>query len=1248
MPNSQYVASAGPAIYNVTHNPAVPAANQPVVVTAQVHDPKGVQSLTLNYRIDPSPTYTSVPMQDNGLGGDQIAGDGIFSATIPGNPANTLAAFYISAANSNSVATRFPTIRPGDNEPIRECAVLFGDGNPSGSFAVYHLWITQTNVNRWSNLSDLSNEFIDGTMVNGNRVFYNIGGRFAGSPYHQGFDSPAGSVCHYKWQFNDDDKFLGATSFNKIHQPGNSPGDDASLQREQVANSFERALGLPWLNRRFVAVYVNGNRRGILMEDAQTPGSDVVKEHFPNDSDGWLYKMQPWFEFGQAPGGNSIPFNNNGWCALNNYTTTGGVKKMARYRYIFEPRGSPDSDNNFTPVYSLVDAACNSTPANFVANMETIADMENWMRLFAMNHAVGNWDSVGTQTGQNQYGYVGALGTRYTFLMFDLNICLGNSSSWGPGQNLLVYNGSDQALTRIYQNPTFMRMYWRAMGELINGPLDVANSAPLIEAKYNAMAANGLIVENPKTALEPWLTQARTSIMSQLAAVNASAFTVNPGVTVSNNVAFISGTAPVNVDSVWINGAAYPLNWVNLTNWVAGVPLLNGSNYFSIIGVDRNGQYISGDTNSVSVNYSATNASPIGRVVINEIMYASAVEGAQFVELYNNSTNTTFDLSGWKLQGLSYTFPAGSVLAPTNYLVLAANGPAFAAAYGATNPVYDTFTGTLSSIGERIILADATNAIVAQVQYASQLPWPTNASGNGGSLQLIDSRQDNWREGNWQAVTGIATPGRPNSVATSLAPFPPLWINEIQPNNLTGITNSLGQRVPWIEIFNPGTNIVSLNGLYLANNYTNLTQWAFPSSATINPGEFKIVFVDGLINSPNSNELHADFVLTVGGGSVALSRLNAGQPQVIDYLDYQTIAANDSFGDYPDGQIFLRQEFFQATPGATNNGTATPPPSFILYSQPGGLYSQNFNALPNPGATSVNSDNPVTIGGVTYSLTKPFDFAGPVVSGGSGGLGLSAMAGWYGSSALVTRFGATIGDQTTGGQISFGQANDSNRALGLLATSSTGGTSFGARLINGTGQTLKFVSLQYTGEVWRQSNLPKTLQFYYSLDASGTNTYPDHIDALVPALNVSIPTSPSAINGIAVNGTLSANQTNLSVTNLLITAWPPGTALWLMWQMTDATGKAQGLAIDNLSFSASTLPSGFVNPSVGAAIQPDTSLSITCPTTSGLSYQLEANTNLNSTNWVAIGAPVAGTGNSASFNLGTTNSQIFFRVRVIP
>jgi hypothetical protein len=955
-------------------------------------------------------------------------------------------------------------------------------------------------------------------------------------------------------------------------------------------------------------------------------------------------------------------------------------------------------------------------------------------------------------------------------------------------------------MANIYNNPTFMRMYWRAMGELVNGPLNVANSAPLIEAKYNAMAANGLSVENPKSNIEPWLTQAQSSIASQLAAVNASSFSVNSSVTVSNNVAYLTGVAPVNVDSVWINGGAYPLTWNSLTGWTVAVPLATGTNKFSVTGVDINNQFIAGDSNSVSVVYSTTNASPIGQIVINEIMYAPSVANAQFVELYNNSTNTSFDLSGWQFQGLGYTFPAGSVIGPTNYLVLAANGAAFAAAYGATNPPFDIFGGNLQGNGETLTLNMASNTPVAKVKYSNQLPWPTNANVAGASLQLIDPRQDNWRAGNWSAVlsntpaapqwkyvtaTGTAssstlyiylqsagdvylddiklvsgsvpevgrnvltngdfengfpgpwtvssnltnstlstvvkhtgngalhlistaggssqgssiwqtvspsltnnatytlsfwylqntnggpltlrlsgsgivanvnpnlppstfattTPDALNSVAASLAPFPTLWINEIQADNWIGITNRAGQHVPWVEMFNPGSNAVSLNGIFLANNYTNLVQWPFPTNASIGARQFKVIFADSLTNLSTTNELHANFALPSHTGSVALTRLTTNnQQQVLDYVDYEDVNTNDSYGSYPDGQSFYRQEFFQATPGASNNASAMPAPSFIAYTTPAAVYTQNFNSLPNPGATSVNADNPVTINSVTYSLGNPYDFNYPALSTGSGGLGISALAGWYGSSVAGSKFGATDGDQTTGGQISFGLPNSSNRALGLLATSSTGGTAFGVRFINGSGITLNRMNLQFTGEVWRQSDKSKTLQFSYFVDLTGANTFSTNVTALIPALNVNIPTVAGDSGGVAVDGTSPLNQTNLSVWNQAITNWPPGAALWLVWQMTDSTGKAQGLAIDNLSFSASVpVP---VNIQIGGT--GGTNLIFHWTGITGQIYQLEYKTNLTDPAWIPLGSSITGNGGT----LTTTNnfgasSQRFFHLRLV-
>jgi hypothetical protein len=427
-----------------------------------------------------------------------------------------------------------------------------------------------------------------------------------------------------------------------------------------------------------------------------------------------------------------------------------------------------------------------------------------------------------------------------------------------------------------------------------------------------------------------------------------------------------------------------------------------------------------------------------------------------------------------------------------------------------------------------------------------------------------------------------------------MATFPTLWINELQADNLTGVTNSAGQRTAWLELYNPSTNKVSLNGLYLANNYSNLTQWAFPTNASINASQFKVIFADGLTSLSTTNELHTSFVLPSGTGSLALTRLTNSQLQVLDYINYTNLATNYSYGSFPDGQSFVRQAFYHATPGVTNDGTAVPRPSFIPYTTAGAIYTQNFNSLPNPGAVSVNSDNPVTINGITYSLANPFDFAVPAIADGNvGGLGLPALAGWYGmadpTASVGTRFGATDGDQTTGGVISFGLPSSSNRAVGLLATSSTGYTGFGAKLINQTPYTLNSITLQFTGELWRQSDTPKTLQFYYFIDPMAGASLSTNYTAFLPSLNVSFPTVPTDKGGVAVDGTAPANQISLAVSNQVITNWPPGTALWLVWEMPDSTGKAQGLGIDNLSFSATSSQSN-TNSAPVLAIIPNQSV----------------------------------------------------------
>src|SRR6185503_19609207 len=161
-PNSRLVSNAAPVIYGVGPSPLRPAANEPVVVVARVNDPDGVASVTLRYRIDPNTNLFDVPMRDDGTGGDLIAGDGLYSATLPAQAANTMAAFHIRATDGNAspAVSVFP--RPYEFSPQafpnRECLVRFGETNRPGSIGTYRIWVTSSNVNYWTYRERNSNE----------------------------------------------------------------------------------------------------------------------------------------------------------------------------------------------------------------------------------------------------------------------------------------------------------------------------------------------------------------------------------------------------------------------------------------------------------------------------------------------------------------------------------------------------------------------------------------------------------------------------------------------------------------------------------------------------------------------------------------------------------------------------------------------------------------------------------------------------------------------------------------------------------------------------------------------------------------------------------------------------------------------------------------------------------------------------------------------------------------------------------
>lgn len=1123
-PNSRLRANAGPSIADVAHRPVLPLANQPVRVTARVSDPDGLSAVTLVYRIDGEGGLFNVPMVDDGTGADAMPGDGVFTGVIPGQTTGKIIAFRVQAADGFAPAatTQFPS-----DAPTRECLVRVGEVQPAGLFGTYRLWLTAATVNTWAGREKLSNENLDGTFVYGNfRAVYNVGAHYSGSPYTApGYTSPVGALCGYDIIFPADDLFLDET-----HTILDWPIRDVTDQREPMMFWLLDQAGLPNMYRRSVILFVNGVRRGEIYNDIQQPGGPTVEQWFSDDPDGALMKPDCWDEFSDNGDRETGCLDLN---SLELYLSSAGAKKQARYRWVWKPRAIHGTANDYTGIFNLIDAA-NAASAGFQTAMESQADMEHWMRTFAVNDMASYWDAFGNPNAKNTYLYKPEDG-RWQLMCWDMDVGLGAATVNAAGEAVdaaLFPTLNDTQMNRVYTVPAWTRLYWCAMAEAVNSYFQASAVTPLLQSKYAAYQASGLNITSPFVpsggsgrSIPDWITARRAFLLTQLNSVS-NVFNVSGAASFSTNrnLITLSGTAPVTVHTILVNGTSYTPVWTSVNAWRLQIPLVAGTNELVIAGLDRHGNVVSNLTRTVE--YTGADERPEDNIIINEIMYNPLVSDATYIELFNRSATYAFDLSGWRLNGVDFTFPPGTILTNRGLLVICRNRAAFGSAYGWGIPALDGYDGQLDDGGETITLlrpaegqggqGAGANAplpayeVVDQVTYDDDPPWLASADGRGASLQVIDANQDNNRVSNWSDGSGwrffsftrsvgssqltnlafffqapnlpgdvylddvslvigdtpavgdnvlvnggfeeplttawrvggaasntvlttavahsgtasvhvvyaaapalsltnfaqsfpaltpstnytlsfwylsgsagtnfsfrlnsvftggldprsrLFSPGEPNSGTALLPPYPPLWLSEVQPLNTSTLADNAGDHDPWLEIYNGGPSALSLDGWFLADNYSNLAQWAFPPDAVIAPGQYLLVWADGEPGESTGADLHTNFRLNPTNGAVALSRTVNGSPQIVDYLNYREVGANRSYGTYPPGPASFRQGFAFPTPRGANNPAAPPVTLFInewmaantsFVRDPADLDFDDWFEIYNPGTSRVD------------------------------------------------------------------------------------------------------------------------------------------------------------------------------------------------------------------------------------------------------------------------------------------------------
>jgi hypothetical protein len=473
------VATIPPAIRQVVHTPNQPAANVPVLVTAHITDSDGIGAVSLAYQaVSPgayirktdaayATSWTTLAMADDGTGGDAVAGDGLFTVTIPAavQTHRRLVRYRVTAADAlgNSVGVPYAddeqpnfayfvyngvpaytgAFRPTAFAGFAATAPQTFDATLLNSLQPYHLIANATDVENCQYNGSYNGVRFYGTFVYDGIVYDHIQFkvRGIGSTYNTGKN---------KWNI----------FFNKARdlQARDNWGNP---YKETWNNLILNANACPW-------AAVNRGAAGI--EEAASArifelgGNTNFKTHFVHwrvidsateqsaadqyDSDLWgLYLgLEPTeanlLNERNLPDGNIYSIEGN----------SGDQKHRGE--------GQPGDSSDWNTFRGAI-ATTGQTEAWYRANM----DLPRLYTFMGLNRLIGNVD---VRPGDNYRYYHRTSDNRWEILAYDLDMQFIAAHHWGGTIDGVVVAGQPNSIVPIFRHPALALEYRNRCRELLD------------------------------------------------------------------------------------------------------------------------------------------------------------------------------------------------------------------------------------------------------------------------------------------------------------------------------------------------------------------------------------------------------------------------------------------------------------------------------------------------------------------------------------------------------------------------------------------------------------------------------------------------------------------------------------------------------------------------------------------------------------------------------------------------------------
>ncbi len=165
------------------------------------------------------------------------------------------------------------------------------------------------------------------------------------------------------------------------------------------------------------------------------------------------------------------------------------------------------------------------------------------------------------------------------------------------------------------------------------------------------------------------------------------------------------------------------------------------------------------------------------------------------------------------------------------------------------------------------------------------------------------------------AACGDKSIGADDTAGSADVTPPDVVLNEFLARNDAANADAAGEFDDWVELYNTGDSIVSLDGLYLTDDETIPTKFALDASAGIDAGDWAVIWCD---DQEEQGADHAGFKIGGASGFLGLYlAVDGGEPVAIDTITYEAQVPDVSMARTPDGSVSWASDA-TPTPRASN------------------------------------------------------------------------------------------------------------------------------------------------------------------------------------------------------------------------------------------------------------------------------------------------------------------------------------------